>query len=94
MSVMAAHFVELREDKTLDVCVVRLALHSVPGTCCNDRLLYQSDDAETKASTSRARCHLVFVTPSTCHAPTPQGPDRNGVSMFVGVPLVHHALNR
>ena len=38
MSVMAAHFVEL----------VLLALHSVPGACGNDRLLYQSDDAETK----------------------------------------------
>ena len=48
MSVMAAHFVELREDETLDVCVVLLALHSVPGACGNDRLLYQSDDAETK----------------------------------------------
>ena len=39
---------ELRENETLDVCVVRLVLHSVPGACCNDRLLYQSDDAETK----------------------------------------------
>ena len=44
-----------REEKTFDVCVVQLALHFSPGAFCNYRLLYRSDDAETKLR------HLEFV---------------------------------
>ena len=49
------------EDKTFDVCVVQLAMHGVPGACFDDRLLYQSDDAETKLRHLELVAHLVFM---------------------------------
>ena len=72
------------DTRLCGLCCMVQEKHSLMTDCC----------VTNEASTSRARCLFVFMTSSTCHAATPQGPDRKAVSMFVGFQVAHHALNR
>ena len=73
----------LRVDSTFDF--------RVRGMRC---IVHQEQDLMTDCCVEALMHKPSWPHPSICHAPIPQGPDWNGVSMFVGVQLVHHALNR